>query len=122
MGYHIAGILSLHKHFSKQQDSPVPNFLVIDQPSQVYFPESWPTENDQIDRASNKELSQDIIGVQRIFKTLSLFIKTLEGRFQIIVTEHAGPITWKNQPYTHLVANWREGGDDFLIPNSWRKS
>jgi uncharacterized protein DUF3732 len=37
LGYHLAILLALHKHFS-QQSRPVLHFLFLDQPSQVYYP------------------------------------------------------------------------------------
>ena len=66
LGYHIARLLALHEHFLNLPHSPVPRFLMIDQPSQVYFPEGWPTRRD--DSASQPEAtSSDIQGVRRIF-------------------------------------------------------
>ena len=38
MGYHVAFFLSLHQKFVFTQKSPVFPFLIIDQPTQVYFP------------------------------------------------------------------------------------
>ena len=38
MGYHVAFFLSLHEKFVENQKSPVFSFLIIDQPTQVYFP------------------------------------------------------------------------------------
>jgi predicted nucleic acid-binding Zn-ribbon protein len=121
VGYHIAGLLALHEHFISLIQSPVPRFLLIDQPSQVYFPEAWPTI-DQASAANQKEdSSADIEGVRRIFRTLAHFMQAVSGQFQIIVTEHAGSITWQGIPNVHLVGNWREGHDEFLIPSSWRR-
>ena len=37
VGYHLIGHLALHKWFALQK-RPVPRFLFLDQPSQVYFP------------------------------------------------------------------------------------
>ncbi|MDC4206088.1 MAG: DUF3732 domain-containing protein [Candidatus Manganitrophus sp.] len=41
MGYHIATLLALHEHFLSVSESngssPVPQFLIIDQPSQAFF-------------------------------------------------------------------------------------
>ena len=68
VGYHISCLLALHEHFFGLANSPVPRFLVIDQPSQVYFPEAWPT----LDEAPGGK-SADIEGVHRIFSTLSMF-------------------------------------------------
>jgi len=66
--------------------------------------------------------SSDIDGVRRIFRALSHFFDAVAGEFQIIVTEHAGSITWDGIPHVHLVGNWRQGHDDFLIPSAWLKT
>jgi hypothetical protein len=114
VGYHVACLLALHEHFIALSNSPVPRFLVIDQPSQVYFPEAWPSLDD-----APCEKSADIDGVHRIFEALSKFLKFLPDPFQIIVTEHAGSITWQGLTNIHVVENWRKGYDDFLIPKTW---
>jgi hypothetical protein len=119
VGYHVAGMLALHEHFLNTHDSPVPNFLVIDQPSQVYFPEAWPSLEQAPKTSGKADRSPDIEGVHRIFTALSTFLDAVSEEFQIIVTEHAGAITWRGVPYVHLVGNWREGEDEFLIPKSW---
>ena len=119
VGYHVAGLLALHEHFISKDHSPVPRFLVFDQPSQVYFPEAWPSIVRAPDGKSKTDSSTDIDGVRRIFTALSHFFDAVAGQFQIIVTEHAGSITWDGIPHVHLVGNWRHGHDEFLIPNAW---
>jgi hypothetical protein len=119
VGYHVAGMLALHEHFLSLHDSPVANFLVIDQPSQVYFPEAWPSMEQAPKSPDKADRSPDIEGVHRIFSALSAFLDAVSAQFQIIVTEHAGSITWRGLPHVHLVGNWREGHDQFLIPDSW---
>jgi hypothetical protein len=120
VGYHIAGLLALHEHFIRLTQNPVPRFLLIDQPSQVYFPEAWPTM-DESSPGEKAGSSSDIEGVHRIFHALSRFLTAVSEQFQIIVTEHAGSITWEGIPNVHLVGNWREDHDEFLIPKAWRK-
>jgi energy-coupling factor transporter ATP-binding protein EcfA2 len=122
VGYHIAGLLALHEHFNGLPQNPVPRFLMIDQPSQVYFPEAWPTMDQTPGGNKPSERSPDIEGVRRIFAALSEFMTVLKGQFQVIVTEHAGSITWQGIDNVHLVANWREGHDDFLIPAEWQEN
>ena len=119
VGYHIAALLALHEHFLNLNSSPVPHFLVIDQPSQVYFPEAWPSMEEIPTGKSFTQTSPDIEGVQRIFKALSHFLDTVGGNFQLIVTEHAGSITWDAIRHIHLVGNWRRDHDEFLIPKAW---
>lgn len=120
VGYHVAGLLALHEHFASMNLSPVPRFLVIDQPSQVYFPEAWPSIEKFPDGEEKVESSPDIAGVRRIFNALSNFIDSMSGQFQVIVTEHAGSITWEGIPHVNLVGNWRAGHDEFLIPTAWQ--
>jgi hypothetical protein len=38
LGYHLSILLSLHLYFLSLERDPVPAFLMLDQPSQVYFP------------------------------------------------------------------------------------
>jgi hypothetical protein len=121
VGYHLAGLLALHEHFNSLPQNPVPRFLMIDQPSQVYFPEAWPAMDQTPSGNKPSERSPDIEGVRRIFAALSEFMTVLKGQFQVIVTEHAGSITWQGIDNVHLVANWREGHDDFLIPAEWQQ-
>ncbi len=121
VGYHLAGLLALHEHFNSLPQNPVPRFLMIDQPSQVYFPEAWPSMDQTPSGNKPSERSPDIEGVRRIFAALSEFMAVLKGQFQVIVTEHAGSITWEGIENVHLVANWREGHDDFLIPAEWQE-
>jgi len=122
VGYHVAGLLALHEHFISMSQNPVPRFLVIDQPSQVYFPEAWPSMEKAPDTDGKSDRSPDIEGVHRIFAALSTFLSAVSAEFQIIVTEHAGSITWDGVPNVHLVGNWRQGRDEFLIPNAWLKA
>ncbi|HKU24915.1 MAG TPA: DUF3732 domain-containing protein, partial [Candidatus Sulfotelmatobacter sp.] len=118
VGYHIAGILALHEHFLALADNPIPEFLVIDQPSQVYFPEAWPSMEKAPEANDQSDRSPDIEGVHRIFAALSAFMEKAPA-FQIIVTEHAGSITWLGLSQIHLVGNWRAGKDEFLVPSAW---
>jgi uncharacterized coiled-coil DUF342 family protein len=122
VGYHVAGLLALHEHFISMTQSPVPRFLVIDQPSQVYFPEAWPSLEEIPAGSKTIGGSSDIEGVHRIFTALSHFMGVVAQEFQIIVTEHAGSITWSGIDHVHLVGNWREGHDEFLIPAAWQKA
>ncbi len=118
MGYHIAVFLSLHEHFLTQVNSPVPSFMVFDQPSQVYYPEKWPEDEDQ----QEMEVPEDIAGVRRVFQAMSDAIEITSGAIQIIVTEHAGSNTWKDANYINCIGNWRKGKDEYLIPNDWLES
>jgi energy-coupling factor transporter ATP-binding protein EcfA2 len=119
VGYHIAGLLALHEHFINLTHNVVPRFLIIDQPSQVYFPEAWPSIEHAPKGQTEIGGSADIDGVRRIFNAISHFLDEVGGEFQVIVTEHAGSITWDGISNVHLVGNWRRGHDEFLIPSDW---
>ena len=93
VGYHIAALLALHEHFVSRNQSPVARFLVTDQPTQVYFPEAWPTMEKTPDKLGTSDRSPDIEGVRRIFRALAVFLDAVSAQFQIIVTEHAGCFT-----------------------------
>ena len=121
VGYHLATLLAMHDYLLGLEHNPVPSFLVIDQPSQVYFPETaWTSSDEQPAKSLGENVSEDIKGVQRIFNQLKKFLDEHAGQFQIIVTEHAGAITWKDvKDAVELVGNWRNKETDYLIPESW---
>lgn len=119
LGYHIATLLALHEEFLRLDHSFVPSFLMIDQPSQAYFPDVWPEDDGEKVEDVQTKKSADIAGVHRIFETLALAITRCKGKLQIIVTDHAGDITWQGIPFIHVIGNWREGKDEFLIPQDW---
>lgn len=115
MGYHIATFLSLHEYFLTIKHNPVPSFLILDQPSQAYYPETWPEDEEQ----QEIEIPEDIEGVRRVFRACDQAIENTSGALQIIITEHAGANTWKDAKNINFIGNWRTGKDDFLIPKSW---
>lgn len=122
VGYHLAALLSLHEFFLSRNWSPVPTFLMIDQPSQVYFPERWPEDVRVGERAEGvrevRSEDTDIQGVHRIFQALASATERTKGALQIIVTDHAGRMTWEGLPI-HVVEEWRAGKGEFLIPSAW---
>lgn len=123
LGYHLATLLALHEHFLGLRGSPVPRFLMIDQPSQVYFPDKWPGDPDP--RRGNvvtpAELrSDDIARVHQIFVTLAEAVRRTKGRLQIIVIDHADERTWSGVQEVHLVQRWRgDGAEAALVPRGW---
>ena len=48
MGYHLSTIFALHEHFLSLPHNFIPSFILIDQPSQVYFPKDYPVTIDGI--------------------------------------------------------------------------
>ncbi|QVE15110.1 DUF3732 domain-containing protein [Pseudomonas cichorii] len=122
MGYHIAAFLGIHEYLSKEENRKLPpfSFIVIDQPSQVYFPSSTGGVNalDAGFKAVNQARPADVIATRRIFEVLAEGLKRAGHFIQIIVLEHAGPDIWGNVADTVPVAAW-EGKDDGLIPAHW---
>jgi hypothetical protein len=119
MGYHLSTLLALHEYFIGLELNPVPQFLVVDQPSQVYFPERWPRDPDPKNpKAPLSELtSEDIERTRKIFKALSVGLYNTNKKLQIIVIEHADEIAWDGIKNIHLVERWR--GGKALIPQEW---
>lgn len=118
MGYHIAVFLSLHGLFSRQgQVCPVPSFLLIDQPTQVYFP----AKTNAYDHRSVMNLDSDMEKAKNIFRLLYEVVNEMTEPPQIIVTEHADRDTW-GEFEINEVANWRDDSDGeytALIPKEW---
>ncbi len=101
--------LALHSWFVNKA-RPVPRFLFLDQPSQVYFP----AERD-IEGAVDAKADEDRLAVLRMFELMRDVLAELNPGLQIIVTEHAD---FKDQWYQQaVVERWRHG--EALIPRAW---
>lgn len=71
-------MLSLHELFLSQQSNPVPSLLVLDQPSQVYFPRKLagsPAEGDDPRLAD-----EDVTAVTDVFELLGTFVNDAMNR------------------------------------------
>ena len=128
MAYHLATMLALHGVFLRRDSrNPVPTFLVIDQPSQVYFPSDTFETVIQGENPSNNEASKrrpkrhldDLESTRQIFRTLARAHRSFNGRLQIIVLDHADRHAWGEIDQVEEVENWRGDEADFLIPNVW---
>lgn len=117
LSYHIATTLAFQIFFNNMEMSPVPNFIVYDQPSQVYFPQKLATKEDEkeIDPILDDE---DRLAVEKIFKTMDSAITMSNKPMQIIVLEHADKSVWENVDKAHEVCEWR-GENNKLIPEEW---
>lgn len=139
MGYHIATFLALHEYLlDRGSISPVPTFLVIDQPSQVFFPsdsfedlteeepideidahiEQLDGRKDQGDRA-RRNSDHDLQRTKRIFETIGRWHQRTSGKVQVIVLEHADATAWGDVDGFTQAADWRGDATDFLIPRAW---
>ena len=119
MGYHVATLLALHEHFLTVGHNPVPQFLVIDQPSQAFFPEGLLPRPSGGKKGEAEPImrSDDIVRVNRIFRALSAASKRTKSRVQLIIIDHADEMTWAGIDNVHVVERWR--GGNALIPRDW---
>jgi hypothetical protein len=108
IGYHLATHLALHQFFV-ENDRPVPRFLMIDQPTQAFYPS---------DTAKNKGTVNDAdrAAVVAMFTVMRDVVEALAPRMQIIVSDHADLIdeAWFQDAVRH---RWRGGVR--LIPQEW---
>jgi Protein of unknown function (DUF3732) len=126
MGYHLATLLALHGAFLRRgKANPVPTFLVIDQPSQVYFPgETFDdvaksaSDGAGVDERARRKKLNDLERTKQIFTAVARAHKSFNGELQIIVLEHADQTAWGELANVVPVENWR-GDTDYLIPRAW---
>ncbi len=109
VGYHLITHFALHNWFVSRH-RPVPRFVFLDQPSQVYFPEDedWQRqENGTVGLGEDRQESRTHV------QTGLRCGAGVNGEFQIIITDHANI----NQQWFQesVVERWREGSK--LIPN-----
>lgn len=113
MFLHLFLFLGLHEHFINQKVNFVPQFLILDQPSQPYY-ESKISDTIKLDDDKQK--------LQNAFKLLNNFITKIQNdyneEFQIILLEHASPSYWEDIKLEnfHLVEEFRY--ENALIPKA----
>ena len=105
LAYHLSALLALHR-FATNHSQPLPRFLLIDQPTQVYFP-SETVYREAAGSIERTERDADLEAVRRLFKLLLRFAEEDAPGFQIIVTEHA-----------NLREDWFQ---DALVEDPWAK-
>ena len=109
VGYHLATHLALHKFFVEQA-RPVPRFLMLDQPTQAYFPSEREQETGKF------EAEEDLDAVRRLFELMQQVVQELTPNFQVIVCDHANlDEEWFQEAVG--VNNWRNGVK--LVPLDW---
>jgi hypothetical protein len=87
LAYHLGALLALH-HFASTNRKPIPSFLFLDQPTQVYFP-SEQVYKSASGSVEETERDSDLEKVRKLFMMLHNFATKEVSGFQIIVTEHA---------------------------------
>lgn len=107
LGCHLIAHLALHTWFVRKK-RPVPRFLFLDQPSQVYFP----AEHDGV---VDSLVDTDRKAVIRIFELIRDVVAELAPGLQVIVTEHADMSEdWYQDA---IVERWKNGAA--LVPQEW---
>lgn len=109
VAYHLLIHFALHKYFALNQ-LPTPNFLILDQMSQAYFP----PEKD-IKGTGEIEQSEDDKAIKRLFDFVFRRTEELGGKIQTIVIDHA---KLNDEKFTNAIKQeWRNGNK--LVPLEW---
>lgn len=118
LAYHIAVSLGLHQYFLTMPLSSIPNFIVFDQPSQVYFPKKLAGKSED-DEDPQYRSDEDVLAVRKAFETFSKVVSESSKAIQIIVLDHAPESIWGRLPNVNLIEEWRGGIK--LVPEEWLK-
>ncbi|MFD7645660.1 DUF3732 domain-containing protein [Kitasatospora sp. NPDC059795] len=106
IGYHLVAHLALHTFFRRHQ-RPTPRFLVLDQPTQAFFPEEVHDAATVVDA--------DWEAVRAYFALMRDVVHLNEGGLQVIVCDH---VNLRDEWFQDaVVENWRGGAA--LIPTEW---
>jgi hypothetical protein len=109
VGYHLTAYLALQRFFIEQQ-RPVPSFIVLDQPSQAFFPRDRETGGD-LDELTDTDREN----TRRLYELTFQVVQQLGGALQVIALDHAD---FEDDWYaSSVVQRWR--GGDALIPSHW---
>jgi hypothetical protein len=116
LSYHVATVLALQTYFRGQPRSPVPGFVVFDQPSQVYFPKKLAARG-YTGEAEPQLADEDVAAVRKVFAVMGQVVADSEGKLQVLVFDHAPEPVWGDLPSVALVEEWRDGRT--LVPEAW---
>lgn len=109
VGYHLAAYLALHGYFI-EANRPVPRFIVLDQPSQAFFPRERVTGGDLTELSDT-----DRDNTLKLYKLMFDVVTELDGQLQIIAFDHADfEDPWFRES---VIETWRDGAA--LIPREW---
>lgn len=102
VGVHLITYFALQKYFINA-NRPVPSFMFLDQPSQVYFP------------SESGKNGKDWEEVKRIYRFINKRTSELNGDLQVIIVDHAN----FDQDYfsNYICEDWSDSTS--LIPDDW---
>lgn len=115
MFLHLCLFLGIHELFIIQKQKFVPQFIIMDQPSQPYY-----GDKDKVDKEGNLSMDDDRNTLKDAFSLLDKFISNIvdvhKNEFQIILLEHAPQDYWLDPVLKnfHLVEEFING--NALIP------
>ena len=109
VGYHLTAYLALQRFFIEHQ-RPVPSFIVLDQPSQAFFPRDRETGGD-LDELTDTDREN----TRRLYELTFQVVNQLGGGLQVIALDHAD---FDDDWFANsVVQRWR--GGEALIPRHW---
>lgn len=120
LSYHLAALLALHQYFLLQRRGPVPAFLVLDQPSQVYFPKrisALPKDDEDKEVEEPQLRDEDVDAVRQAFEVMGRVTQDANGGLQLIVLDHASHDVWGDIDGVVGLPEWRNGVK--LVPMAW---
>lgn len=116
LAYHLSALLALHL-YAAQNNRPIPRFLLIDQPTQVYFP-SEQVYKDADGSVQKTENDADLNAVRRLFELLLKYTQEDVPGFQLIVTEHAN---LREQWFQEALVEQPWTKPPALVPEDWKE-
>jgi hypothetical protein len=116
LAYHLSALLALHL-FALKNNRPIPRFLLIDQPTQVYFP-SEQIYKEADGSIQKTEADADLKAVRRLFELLLNFTLQDAPGFQLIVTEHAN---LREQWFQEALVEQPWAKPPALVPKDWNQ-
>ncbi len=116
LAYHLSALLALHL-FAVKNNRPIPRFLLIDQPTQVYFPSEQVYKEADGSVQKTEEADADLKAVRRLFELLLKFTQEDAPGFQLIVTEHAN---LRDQWFQDALVEQPWTKPPALVPEDWQ--
>jgi hypothetical protein len=109
VGYHLTAYLALQDFFI-EHERPVPSFIILDQPSQAFFPRDRETGGD-LDELTDTDRES----TRQLYELTHQVVTELSKTLQVIALDHAD---FEDRWFRNaVVERWR--GGEALIPAEW---